>query len=125
MEGNGGEGAAAEGPRRSPQGGGAIVSYVTPKYSPGDAANGRACLQGSRGPKGLQGSRLAEAGQRCPQAAHEQGAYSLACSACPTYMQLTVAAGQPGPSSAAMPDEPDDDGGWGEEGASDSNSDTE
>ena len=30
-----------------------------------------------------------------------------------------------GPSSAAMPDEPDDDGGWGEEGASDSNSDTE
>ena len=61
MEGNGGEGAAAEGPRRSPRGGGAIVSYVTPKYSPGDAANGRACLQGSRGPKGLQGSRLAEA----------------------------------------------------------------
>ena len=38
MEGNGGEGAAAEGPRRSPRGGGAIVSYVTPKYSPGDAA---------------------------------------------------------------------------------------
>ncbi|KAL5479626.1 hypothetical protein EMCRGX_G023174 [Ephydatia muelleri] len=37
-EGNGGEGAAAEGPRRSPRGGGAIVSYVTPKYSPGDAA---------------------------------------------------------------------------------------
>ena len=38
MEGNGGKGAAAEGPRRSPRGGGAIVSYVTPKYSPGDAA---------------------------------------------------------------------------------------
>ena len=38
MEGNGGEGAAAEGPRRSPRGGGAIVSYLTPKYSPGDAA---------------------------------------------------------------------------------------
>ena len=28
----------AEGPRRSPRGGGAIVSYMTPKYSPGDAA---------------------------------------------------------------------------------------
>ena len=38
MEGNGGEGVAAEGPKRSPRGGGAIVSYVTPKYSPGDAA---------------------------------------------------------------------------------------
>ena len=38
MEGNGGEGAAAEGPRRTPRGGGAIVSYLTPKYSPGDAA---------------------------------------------------------------------------------------
>ena len=48
----------------------------------------------------------------------------LALPAPPT-CNSTVAAGQPGPSSAAMPDEPDDDGGWGEEGASDSDSDTE
>ena len=45
--------------------------------------------------------------------------------ACPPTCNSTVAAGQPGPSSAAMPDEPNDDGGWGEEGASDSDSDTE
>ena len=48
----------------------------------------------------------------------------LALPAPPT-CNSTVAAGQPGPSSAAMPDEPDDDGGWGEEGASDSDYDTE
>ena len=36
----------------------------------------------------------------------------LALPAPPT-CNSTVAAGQPGPSSAAVPDAPDDDGGWG------------
>ena len=48
----------------------------------------------------------------------------LALPAPPT-CNSTVAAGQPGPSSAAMPDAPDDDVGWGKEGARDSDSDTE
>ena len=67
------------------------------RQAEGAPANGRACLQGSRGPKGLHESRLAEARQRCPQAAHEQGAYSLACSACPTYMQLYLGRWAAGP----------------------------
>ena len=103
MEGNGGEGAAAEGSRRSPRGEGAIVSYVTPKYSPclpsRQSRSQRADLQ-----------KLAKDALKLPMS--KEPTPLLALPAPPT-CNSTVAAGQPGPSSAAMSDEPDDDGGVG------------